>query len=253
MENKLNTSGPNNTLELKVNIGFLSSRFAGSGSFALALLLFFLPFINFKCGDVKIGHVTGVQAALHLNPTVNENMYKDMLGPLKNLDKFGEPEDSPIRKKKAAKENNEFGEVMQKFGSETGASICLPIAFFLGIIGAILLLLKKPWAAMGGVFAGWFAVGLMVFSAIMIISKVKKGMSGAMGGMGGLGMDSFGISIGPTLWYYIAIVFLALAALLAQRLYHAYRADEQLRMEEEVMAQYPIATQPTEDQTDVQM
>jgi hypothetical protein len=46
---------------------------------------------------------------------------------------------------------------------------------------------------------------------------------------------------------YFAIVFLARTAWLAKRLYHVYRVNEQRRMEEEVMAQYPIVTQPVEE------
>lgn len=172
-------------------------------------------------------------------------MYKDMLGPLENLTRFEDPTESPKRKENMAKSNEKFESAVKSLSNETGVSICLPIAFFLGIIGAILLLLKKPWAAIGGAVAGWFTVGLMVLSAIMVISKVKKSLSASMGGFG----SSLGISIGPTIWYYIAIAFFVLAACLAQRLYQVYKTEEQLRMEEEVMAQYPINTKTTEHET----
>jgi hypothetical protein len=47
-----------------LHTGHFRSRFSSSVSFAIASLLFLLPFLNIKCNDTKLANVSGVQLAV---------------------------------------------------------------------------------------------------------------------------------------------------------------------------------------------
>jgi hypothetical protein len=240
MENVQTTTSTDKQLVFKLNVGFLSSRFSAPGSFVVALLLFLLPFINFKCGSVKIGHITGVQAVFKQHPTVNENMFGDMMWPLKGAASSGDDKESTSKKTTPNKDNEKFYEATEELDQNSGTSILLLLAFVTGIAGAAFAFFKKSWSALAGLVAGLGAAGFMLLCAIMLFTTVRQSLlSSRVGGFGDIG-----ISVSPSIWYYLSAILFVVAGWLSRRQYQACKAAEQQAMINEVMAEYPIQQQP---------
>jgi len=176
-----------------------------SVAFVVAVLLFFMPFIDIKCNNMSLQQVNGVQLATGFKMK-NNSSDNSFLNDLKT-----DEVDKTITKtatKSDQKDPNLFALV----------------ALGLGVIGLILSFTNAKAAIGGAMITGVLSAASLVGLMIDIKKKVKLDMSNTSGDSDG-GMlnksvdkigktmtDSMKISVDFTPWFYIAVIaFLAAA------------------------------------------
>jgi hypothetical protein len=184
--------------------GVFGTKIPSSVAFAIAILLFFLPFIDIKCNNMSLQQVSGFQLA-----TGFQMKNKSSDSPLFNDFKSNEA-DQQITKSTTGTDKKD-------------PNLFAMVALGLGVLG-LLLSFTKAKASLGlSMFTGILAVAAMIGLMIDIKKKVKIDMPGSgrqssgddVLGLNKLGQevgDKMNISVDFTLWFYVAIIaFLAAA------------------------------------------
>jgi len=185
--------------------GVFGTKIPSSVAFVVAVLLFFMPFIDIKCNNMSLQQVNGVQLATGFKMK-NNSSDNSFLNDLKT-----DEVDKTITKTTTKSDQKD-------------PNLYALVALGLGVIG-LLLSFANAKAAIGGamvtaVLSAASLIGLM----IDIKKKVKLDMSSSGGDSDG-GMlnksvdkigktmtDSMKISVDFTPWFYIAVIaFLAAA------------------------------------------
>ena len=178
--------------------GILGTKIPGAVAFGIAVVLFFMPFIDIKCNSLTLQKVSGAQLAtgFKIKSPGSDNT---LVGSFEKMDKGG----SQVR----------------QTGEENDPNIFALLAFGLGIIAFILSLVDKKEAITGGVISGILAAVALIATLIDIKRKVKMELpemgntakdSGATD-FEKLG-DSMSIAVDFTAWFYITVIAFAAGA-----------------------------------------
>lgn len=182
--------------------GMFGTKIPSTIAFAVAILLFFMPFVDIKCNGTSLQTVSGVQLATGFK--MNNGSENSLMNDIKT-DKADE-DITKATTKTDKKDPNLYGLV----------------ALGLGLLG-LLLSFTNAKVAMGGAMAtGIVSAVAMIGMMLDVKKKVKLDMpySGGNTDEIGKGMDDFGKSMGDkmnitvdfTLWFYVAVIaFLAAA------------------------------------------
>lgn len=165
----------------------------GSVSFLVGILLFILPFVNIKCGDVTVKELKGYELATGFS--IDEKKTKS---PFENLDS-----NQPATSKTDKKEPNTYALV----------------ALGLGVIGFVVSLLargRSPLAAFIGILTAAALIGLM----IDVKKKLKLEMptDTPSNDSFNMNLDNVKITAEFTPWFYIAVVAFIVAAFFSWQL-----------------------------------
>jgi len=183
--------------------GIFGTKIPSSVTFAVGVLLFFLPFIDIKCNNMSLQQVSGFQLATGFQMK-NNSSDNSFLNDLKT-DKI----DEGITKtttKTDKKDPNLFAMV----------------ALGLGILGLLLSFTNAKVAIGGAMVTGIASAAALIGLMMDIKKKVKLDVpnTGANTGDDTLGLDRLGqqmndkmnITVDFTAWFYIAIIAFLVAA-----------------------------------------
>lgn len=182
--------------------GMFGTKIPSSVAFVVAVLLFFMPFIDIKCNNMSLQQVSGIQLATGFKMK-NNSSDNSILNDLKS-DKV----DEGITKATTKSDNKE-------------PNLYAMIALGLGILGLLLSFTNAKAAIGGAMVTGVASAGALIGMMLDIKKKVKldmPDMGGKSGGDDTLGLDKFGkemsdkvnITVDFTPWFYVAVIaFLA--------------------------------------------
>jgi predicted RND superfamily exporter protein len=174
--------------------GMFGTKIPSSVSFVVAVLLFFMPFIDIKCNNMSLQTVSGIQLATGFK----------------------------------LKESNGASSFMEETVTKTTTktdkkdpNLYAMVALGLGVLGLLLSFTNAKAAIGGAMVTGIASAGALIGLMLDIKKKIKldTGSSGGNKSEGG-GFDDFGkeltekmnISVDFTPWFYVAVVaFLAAA------------------------------------------
>jgi hypothetical protein len=205
MDNNQTTASSPVHIPVATTPGIFGTKIPATVAFAIAVLLFFMPFIDIKCNSMSLQTVSGLQLATGFKMK-NNTSDNSLLNGMKT-DKVDEA-DSKSTSNSEKKDPNFYA----------------LIALALGVLGLGLSLTKSKPAIGSALVAGIASAGALIGLMIDIKKKVKLDIPGMGGKSGnndiGDGIDKIGqtmndklnISVDFTSWFYIAIVVLLVAA-----------------------------------------
>lgn len=156
---------------------------------AAGILLFFLPFVQIKCGSSTLAENTGVGIALGKPWKMSANWGRDFS---RNLRTSMDEKRNKLR---------------------SGINVFAIVALVAGVLGLAFSLIKDPMRPLVAMCAGILAAIMLI--ALMIYLKIQMRSSGATKNAG-MGMV---IKVQFTIWYYLSLFCFALAGLLGLRHY----------------------------------
>lgn len=198
-------SSPAPALPVAASTGMFGTKIPSSVAFIVAVLLFFMPFIDIKCNNMSLQTVTGIQLAtgFKMKNSSSDNSFLDDL----KTDKA----DETITKTTTKTDKKE-------------PNLYAMVALGLGILGLLLSFTNAKAAIGGAMVTGIASTGAMIGMMLDIKKKVKLDIPSTGGDKseGDLtkGLENFGkdltekmnISVDFTPWFYVAVVaFLAAA------------------------------------------
>ena len=184
---------PQPTVTLSTPTTKRSSFGLGSISFLVGILLFLLPFVNIKCGDMTVKEVKGYELATGFS--VDDNKTKTPFGSFDS--------NQPATTKSEKKDPNTYALV----------------ALGLGVLGFVVSLMAKgrsPLAAFIGVLTAAALIGLM----IDVKKQLKLEVPGNSNDPNDLNFNFSDVKITAefTPWFYIAVIAFLLAAFFSWQL-----------------------------------
>jgi hypothetical protein len=181
--------------------GLFGTKIPASVAFAIAVLLFFMPFIDIKCNTLSLQTVTGVQLATGFkmkNNSSNNSFFNDLKTPAV---------DEVITESTAQ-------------ASKSDPNLYALVALGLGVLGFALSFMPAKTATAGGLVTGALAVAALIGLWVDLKNKINTALESNSRGNDGLGLNNWSqqigegmrISIDFTPWFYVAaIAFLAAA------------------------------------------
>ena len=178
--------------------GIFGTKIPSSVAFGIAVLLFFMPFIDIKCNNMTLQTVTGAQLAtgFEIKGPGSDN---SLVGSFEKMD----TDDNKINRR----------------GEKREANLFAMAALGLGIIGLVLSFLDKKGGLTGGVITGILGVVALIATLIDIKRKVKMDMPELGNKTRNTGTtdfdklgDSMYIAVDFTPWFYIAVIAFAAGA-----------------------------------------
>jgi hypothetical protein len=161
-------------------------------SFAVGVLLFFLPFMEVKCNGTTLAQMTGTDMVIGSEP----KMGSDFERMAKGLDKKTGDQNTTVTKS-------------EKKGKTYVLAI---VALALGIGGAIVSLVKKGGYNKVEIVCG--AIGALAL--IILMFQVKADVNDQMKSSSGKETDSFSgmmsLSVDFTIWFFLCVISYLVAA-----------------------------------------
>jgi len=185
--------------------GMFGTKIPSSVAFVVAILLFFMPFIDIKCNNMSLQTVSGIQLAtgFKMKNSSSDNSFLDDI------------------------KTDKVDETITKTTTKTDKkdpNLYAMVALGLGVLGLLLSFTSSKAAIGGAMVTGIGAAGGLIGLMLDIKKKVKLDMPSTGGDKsdGGItkGIEDFGkdltekmnISVDFTPWFYVAVVaFLAAA------------------------------------------
>lgn len=164
------------------NSGIFGTKIPSSVAFIIAVLLFFLPFLDIKCNDMSLQKVSGIELATGFN----------IKGPGSDNTLFGN-----VEKNTGAK------------GERKDPYVYALVALALGIAGFLLSLLNIKATAFGGIIIGVLGIIAMIGMMIDIKSDIKGESLGTE--------DGVKVVVEFTPWFYVTIIAFLAAAFFSYR------------------------------------
>ena len=158
--------------------GVFGTKVPSSVTFAVAVLLFLMPFIEITCNSVPIQKVNGLQLATGFR----------VKSDFESLGAFG-----PVGEKKDQKTQKE------------SPNMYALIALTLGIVGFILSMGNLKAGGIGGIITGLASAICLIALMVDIGAKIKPKIPSD-------GPDDVKITAGFTPWFYITIIVFIVAA-----------------------------------------
>jgi hypothetical protein len=201
----MTTSGQNDDkVVVMIPTGVLKNRFGVAGSFTVGVLLFFLPFINVKCNDVKLASATGIQLSAGFE-----------FQPGKDWENFGRMFGTEAEKKKPAddlrsEDLSRSTTSASKPGNihSLGPNYFLAAALTAGVFGLIFSLIpfKKRWLCC--LIAGWTGITGFIISVFAIFDKTSEYRVDA---------GFIKLSVNFTFWFFLSLIAFIAAVVLSHR------------------------------------
>lgn len=180
-----------------------SSKVPASVAFAVAVLLFFMPFIDIKCNNMSLQTVSGVQLATGFKMK-NNSSNNSLLNDFKT-----DEVDKTITKTTTKTDKND-------------PNLFAMVALGLGLLGFGLSFTNIKAGIGGAIVTAIASVGCMIGLFLDIKGKVKADYAGTSreSGVGKFGRkltESMGISVDFTPWFYVSVIAFLAAAFLAYK------------------------------------
>jgi hypothetical protein len=202
MDTNQTTTTPSVQTPVSAAPGIFGTKIPATVAFAIAVLLFFMPFIDIKCNSMSLQTVSGFQLAtgFKMKNSGSDNSFLN--------DKKTDETNSKSRTDSEKKDPNFYA----------------LLALALGVLGLGLSFTTSKPALGSALVAGIASAGALIGLMIDIKKKIKLDIPGMGGKSGnndiGDGIDKIGqtmndklnISVDFTSWFYIAIVALLVAA-----------------------------------------
>lgn len=199
--------------------GMFGSKVPSTVAFAVAVLLFLMPFIDIKCNNMSLQQVRGFELAtgFEMKKNSSSNSYLDDL----KTDQV----DNEIKKATTNTDKKE-------------PNLFAMVALGLGVLGLILCLVNSKAATGGGIVAGIAGAGAMIGLMLDVKKKVKLEMPSVSDKAGSNDVtetidkigdkmnevtDNMKITIDFTPWFYIAVLAFLVAAFFCYRRFAAKR------------------------------
>jgi hypothetical protein len=169
--------------------GVFKTGIPSSVAFLVAILLFFMPFVDIKCNNMSLQTVKGVELATGFK--------------MKSNDTFGDKTETKDSKSDDNKKPNMYALA----------------AIILGVVGLLLSFVKAKAAISGALFSGILGAAALIGMMIDIKRQVKLDIPKGTGtstddfskGISDM-TDKMNISVDFTPWFYISVIaFLAAA------------------------------------------
>lgn len=183
--------------------GIFGTKIPSAVAFAVAVLLFFMPFVDIKCNNMSLQTVSGIQLAtgFKMNNNSSDNSFLNDLKP-GNVDETITKTTTKTDKKEP--------------------NLYALVALGLGVLGLLVSFTNAKAGGAGGLVTGILSAGAMIGLMLDIKKKVKMDMPDMGGDSGGgdigLGLDKIGQTVSDkvnitadfTPWFYVAVIaFLA--------------------------------------------
>lgn len=167
--------------------GLFSSKIPSSVTFAVAVLFFFMPFVDIKCNNMSLQKINGIELATGFRVKTSDN---SLFGNLDNLDT------NTSAKKSERKDPN-----MYALG-----------ALVLGALGFILAMFAGKAGGIGGVVTG--ALGAV--SLVVLWTDIKKDIKSEVSEAS---VKDIQVSVDFTPMFYLTVIlFIAAAAMSYKRM-----------------------------------
>jgi hypothetical protein len=165
-----------------ISNGIFGTKIPSSVAFIIAVLLFFLPFLDIKCNDVSLQKVSGIELATGFN----------IKGPGSDNSLFGN-----------------MGKTTGAKGEKKDPYVYALVALALGVVGFLLSLVNSKTTAFGGIILGVLGIAAMIWMMIDIKSDIKGE---------GLGTgEGVRVAVEFTPWFFVTIVAFLAAAFFSYR------------------------------------
>ena len=178
--------------------GIFGTKIPSSVMFGIAILLFFLPFVDIKCNTMHLRTVSGFELATGFDVSEQPDNNNSTFHSEVNIDNNNEKRENP----------NAFALA----------------AFILGVAGFALSFANAKQGETGGVITGILAAVALIGLYIDIKNDTRIQNTGSAGdeasGFEKLGQriaDGMKISVDFTPWFYVAVVVLLAAAFLSYK------------------------------------
>jgi len=189
--------------------GFWGTKIPGTVAFGLALLLFFMPFLEIKCNSITLQKVSGAQLATGF----------EIKGPGSDDSVVGSFD----------KMNTDHSRVSHSRGKNDPNVFAL-LSLVLGVVGFVMSLIDKKGALTSGVISGILGTVSLIATLIDVKRKVKMDlpeMTGRSSNTGSTDLEKLGdsmyIAVDFTAWYYITVlVFVVATWLCFKRMQRSY-------------------------------
>ena len=166
-----------------------------TGLYALALLLFLLPFFDIKCNDLSMAKLSGISMATGGKPSVSREL-------------------NDMQKSASGTRNNTSASV----AGEGELFITALLALILGVAGLVYSLVDKGTNQRVGMYIGILGVLALIGSWFQVSSYVSHN---AKMHSGSAADDQFAgmirISASPTFWFILCLLCFAAAAFISYR------------------------------------
>ena len=192
---------PDSNASAPVSPQMLASKTPSATLFIIAVLLFLMPFVDIKCGGMKLQDVKGFELATGFNLKSGGS---DM--PL--FDEANTPGVDRTITKTATKTDRQQPNMFAL------------VALILAVAGAGLCFVNNKMAITGAMAAGVLSVASLVGLYFDIKKEVKSDLAGKPDEIGGKiseGLRDLNITVNFTPWYYITIVALLVGAFLCYK------------------------------------
>ncbi len=182
--------------------GIFGTKIPSTVTFAIAVLLFFLPFIDIKCNNLSLQTVSGVQLATGFKMK-NNSSGNSFLNDMKT-----DTVDKTITKATTKTDDKD-------------PNLYAMIALGLGILGLVLSLTNAKAAIGGAMVTGIASAAAMVGLLLDIKKKIKMDIPDTGSGndisddinkIGKTVSDKMNISVEFTPWFYVALIAFLVAA-----------------------------------------
>lgn len=173
--------------------GVFGTKIPSTVTFAVAVLLFLMPFIDIKCNNMSLQTVSGVELA------------------------------TGFKLKESSGASSFMDETVSKTATKTDKkdpNLYAMVALGLGVLGLLLSFTNAKAAIGGAMVTGIASAGSLIGLMLDIKKKIKMDSGGGKGSKSDGGLEEFGkelsekmnITVDFTPWFYVAVVaFLAAA------------------------------------------
>lgn len=198
----MDTNQPLTSVPAPATPGMFGTKIPSTVAFAVAVLLFFLPFIDIKCNNMSLQTVSGVQLATGFKMK-NNSSGNSFLNDVKT-----DTVDKTITKATTSTDDKD-------------PNLYAMIALGLGILGLVLSFTNAKAVIGGAMVTGIASAAAMIGLMLDIKKKVKMDMpdtgsgndiSDGINKIGKTVSDKMSITVDFTPWFYVALIaFLAAA------------------------------------------
>jgi hypothetical protein len=183
--------------------GVFGTKIPSAVAFAVAVLLFFLPFVDIKCNNMSLQQVSGIQLATGFQMKNNSS------------------DNSFLNDFKSDKVDEGITKATTKTDKKD-PNLYAMIALGLGILGLLLSFTNAKAAIGGAMVTGILSAGALIGLMLDIKKKVKLDMPATktdneLGDAFNKLGDNMSISVVFTPWFYVAVIAFLAAAFFCYR------------------------------------
>ena len=210
-----------NSRTIVLKLPSFKSRSISNGTYILALLLFFMPFINIKCNDRPLASITGKDLVMGYDSkkALKNSMFKNF----PEQDKTKSIDQS--EKDKSLEEESSDSDEEKAFKDVEKPNPLAIASVLMCLIGIIFSFIKTRVAVLTAAIAGALSCVLLIFIFLSMFPKMHELDAG---------LNYLSMSVSFSFWFYLCIIVLGIGSYFAHRSYQEIAA----RIEAEKMQEY---------------